>query len=74
MYKALGSILAATETVWWCLPVTPELERWSQEDQEFKAIPGCTNEFEASLDYMRPCFKNSSRRAEHDVFPALGLG
>lgn len=36
-----------------------------QKDQKFKGHPQVHSEFEASLGYMRPCFRNKKRgRAE----------
>lgn len=40
-----------------CTHVFSALERWRQEDQGFKDSCGFMT-FEASLGFMRPCFKN----------------
>lgn len=56
-YKALGTIPSAT---WWHTSTVPELGRWRQADQKFKAIP-TTRKFEMSLSYMRLCHNSRNR-------------
>jgi hypothetical protein len=38
--------------MWWLLPVNPALDRWGQEDLEFKAYLGYI---------VRPCLKKQKR-------------
>lgn len=59
MVECLPTIIKALKGVmnqeWWPMPVIPEFWKWEARGS-IQSQPHFHNDFEASLDYMKPCF------------------
>lgn len=61
MQRALCLIPSSIRQVWCCLPKTPTLRKWRQENQEFQVI----------LRYGRPCLPVAIQESVGDPLPSV---